>query len=136
MIEYATVPTDAERLGDFSAAGSPLIYDPTTFQQFTSNGTANVIPADRISSQATALLNYFPEPNLPGSVQNYHLLTTEQSNTTQAGIRYMRGIGSNASPFGAFGRGGGGGRRGQQSQGLRQSIHLQLQLVSCRPRTT
>lgn len=122
--QYATVPTDAERLGDFSAAGSPLIYDPTTFQQFTSNGTANVIPADRISSQAKALLTYFPEPNLPGSVQNYHLLTTEQSNTTQAGIRYMRGIGSNASPFGAFGRGGGGGRRGQQSQGLRQSIHL------------
>ena len=64
--EYATVPTDAERVGDFSAAGSPAIYDPTTLQQFTSNGTANVIPADRISPQATALLKYFPEPNLPG----------------------------------------------------------------------
>ena len=36
--EYATVPTDAERGGDFSAAGLPPIYDPTTFQQFTSNG--------------------------------------------------------------------------------------------------
>ncbi len=124
--QYATVPTDAERIGDFSAPGMPLIYDPTTLQQFVSNGNANVIPASRIAPQAKALLGYFPEPNLPGNVQNYHLLTTEQSNTTQAGIRYMRGIGSNASPFGAFGRGsGGGGSRGsQQSQGLRQSIHF------------
>jgi trimeric autotransporter adhesin len=122
--QYATVPTDAERLGDFSSPDLPRVYDPTTFQQFVSNGTSNVIPAERISPQAKALLGYFPEPNLPGDVQNYHLLTTEQSNTTQAGVRYMRGLGANASPFGGFGRGGGGGRRGQQSQGLRQSIHF------------
>ena len=29
--EYATVPTDAEKSGDFSATGLPAIYDPTTF---------------------------------------------------------------------------------------------------------
>jgi hypothetical protein len=126
--EYATVPTDAQRSGDFSAPGQPAIFDPTTLLQFTSNGTMNVIPSTRISPQATALLSYFPEPNLPGDVQNYHLLSTQQSNTTQAGVRYMRSLGANASPFGAFGRGGGGGggggRRGQQSQGLRQSINF------------
>src|ERR1035441_6331137 len=33
--EYAAVPTDAERAGDFSAAGLPAIYDPATGQQFT-----------------------------------------------------------------------------------------------------
>ncbi len=118
--EYATVPTDAERGGDFSAAGLAAIYDPTTLQQFTSN----VIPSARIAPQATALLKYFPEPNLPGTVQNYHLLSTAQSNTTQGGVRYMRGLGSNASPFGLGGRGGGGGRRAQQNQGLRQSINF------------
>jgi trimeric autotransporter adhesin len=125
--QYATVPTNAERVGDFSALGLPLIYDPTTFQQFISNGTPNVIPSGRITPQANALLNYFPEPNLPGDVQNYHRLTTQQSNTTQAGARYMRSIGANASPFGGFGRGGGGaggGRRAQQSQGLRQSVNF------------
>jgi len=123
--EYATVPTDAERSGDFTATGLPAIYDPTTQQQFSSNGTLNVIPADRIVSQAAALAKYYPEPNLPGPVQNYHLLSTAQTNSTQAGIRYMRGIGANASPFGAFGLGrGGGGRRRQESQGLRQSIHF------------
>jgi trimeric autotransporter adhesin len=124
--QYTTVPTDAERTGDFSALGLPPVYDPATFQQFSSNGTLNVIPSDRISPQARSLLAYYPEPNLPGDVQNYHLLTTQQSNTTQAGVRYMRGIGSNASSFGGFGRGGGGGggRRAQQSQGLRQSINF------------
>jgi hypothetical protein len=120
--EYATVPTDAERAGDFSAAGLPTIFDPTTLLQFTSNGVANVISANRISPQAKALLNYFPEPNIPNSIQNYHLLSTAQSNSTQAGVRYMRSFGANASPFGMGGRGG-GGRRAQQNQGLRQSMN-------------
>jgi len=102
--QYATVPTDAERSGTIPGLANPI----------------TPVPA------ATALLKYIPEPNLPGDVQNYHLLTTAQSNTTQAGIRYMRGIGNNASPFGAFGGGrggGGGGRSSQASQGLRQSIN-------------
>jgi hypothetical protein len=127
--EYATVPTDAERTGDFSAAGLPPIYDPATFQQFSSNGTANVIPSTRIASQATALLKYFPEPNLANTSAsngyNYHLLTTAQTNSTQAGVRYMRSLGKNATLPSGGGRGGfaGGGRR-NQIQGLRQSINF------------
>jgi hypothetical protein len=66
---YATVPTDAERNGDFSAAGLPAIYNPVTGQQFNSNGTLNAIPStglpyQSISPQATVLLKYYPEPNL------------------------------------------------------------------------
>ncbi len=100
--EYATVPTDAERAGVVPGMAAPIT------------------PV----AQATALLKYFPEPNLPGVLQNYRLLTTAQSNTTQAGVRYMRGLGANATPFGVFGgRGGGGGRR-SQTQGLRQSINF------------
>jgi hypothetical protein len=102
--EYATVPTDAERAGVIPGVNTPITPVP----------------------QAAALLKYIPEPNLPGDTQNYHLLSTAQSNTTQAGVRYMRSLGANASPFGAFGGrggGGGGGRRSQQSQGLRQSIN-------------
>ena len=120
--EYGIVPTAAERAGDFSAAGLPAIYDPTTLQQFTSNGTANVIPAARISPQAAALLAYYPEPNITPSGtdnNNYHLLTTAQTNTTQAGVRYMRSLGANATQPGG-GRGGGGRRN--TNQGLRQSI--------------
>jgi hypothetical protein len=121
---YATVPTDAERAGDFSAAGLPPIYDPTTLKQFAYNGTSNVIPPLRIPSQAMALLAYYPEPNLPSGNalnNNYHLLTTGQSNSTQAGVRYMRSLGANAAQPG--GRGG-FARRGSQNQGLRQSINV------------
>jgi hypothetical protein len=127
---YATVPTDAERTGDFSAAGLPPIYDPVTGQQFIYNGTPNVIPpagaaGQSISPQATALLSYFPEPNLAaGSTingYNYHLLTTAQSNSTQAGVRYNRSLGANATQPGGRGGSGGGRRGGSQNQGLRQS---------------
>ncbi|HKF49110.1 MAG TPA: carboxypeptidase regulatory-like domain-containing protein [Terracidiphilus sp.] len=101
--QYATVPTLAERAGNIPGLAAPITPVP----------------------EAAALLNYIPEPNLPGDTQNYHLLTTEQSNHTQAGVRYMRSFGANASPFGFGGRGGGGGgRRPQQSQGLRQSINV------------
>jgi hypothetical protein len=128
LSEYATVPTDAERGGDFSAAGLPAIYDPMTGQQFITNGTANVIPGTRIASQATALLKYYPEPNLAGSNAingyNYHLLTTAQTNTTQAGARYNRSLGKNATLPSGGGRGGGGGGRRNQNQGLRQSINF------------
>ncbi|MGD0938156.1 MAG: carboxypeptidase-like regulatory domain-containing protein [Terracidiphilus sp.] len=124
--EYATVPTDAERAGDFSAPGLPPIYDPTTGLQFPVNMIPNGINgANRIAPAAAAALAYFPEPTpgLATDLQNYHLLTTSQSNSTQAGMRYMRALGNNASLAGMGGRGGGGGRR-SQNQGLRQSINL------------
>ena len=100
-----------------------------TLQQFTYNGTPNVIPPALIASQATALLNYFPEPNLSDGSglnnYNYHLLTTAQSNSTQIGARYMRALGANATlPSGGGRFGGGGLRRAQQNQGLRQSINF------------
>ena len=125
---YATLPTDAERGGDFSAAGLPAIYNPANFQQFAYNATPNVIPPTQIAAQAKALLALFPEPNITpsgGQPYNYHLLTTGQSNSTQAGVRYNRSLGANATQPG--GRGGGGGRRGgSQNQGLRQSINANL----------
>jgi hypothetical protein len=106
--QYATVPTLDERAGNIQGLSAPIVPIP----------------------QASALLNYIPEPNLPGDTQNYHLLTTQQSNTTQGGVRYMRSFGANASNFGMGGRGGGGGggrsgRNSQQTQqGLRQSINV------------
>jgi hypothetical protein len=101
--QYATVPTAEQRAGNIPGVAGPITPVP----------------------QAVALLNYIPLPNLPGDVQNYHLLTTQQSNATRLGVRYMRGIGANATPFGMSGRGGGGGgRRNTQTQGLRQSVNF------------
>jgi len=131
---YANIPTAAERAGDFSAAGSPAIYNPANFQQFAALGNANipkgrlnVIPAALISQQAANLLNrFYPQPNITpttADAYNYHLLTTAQTNTTQAGVRYMRSFGANATQPGG-GRGGSGGGRRNQNQGLRQSISV------------
>jgi hypothetical protein len=108
--QYATVPTD----------GNPIFG--------TVNERAGIIPGlvNPVTPvpAATNLLQFFPTPNLPGYAQNYHLLTTAQSNTTQAGARYMRSLGANATqPGGRGGLGRGGGRR-SQNQGLRQSINF------------
>ena len=123
--EYATIPTLAEQQGNFQ--GLAPIYNPVTGQQF--NG--NVIPSSgavgqSISPQAAALMAIYPQPNLTptgGLNYNYHLLTTAQSNSTQAGARYNRSLGKNATLPTGGGRGGGGGRR-NQNQGLRQSVNF------------
>jgi hypothetical protein len=59
------MPTDPERSGDFSQVST--IYDPASGAPFP----GNKIPASRISATATALLKYFPEPNLPFAARNY-----------------------------------------------------------------
>src|SRR5204863_6433436 len=57
--QSALMPTVAERAGDFSqSAGTPR--DPLTGLPFP----GNVIPSSRISPQASALLGYFPLPNI------------------------------------------------------------------------
>lgn len=56
----AVMPSAAERTGDFSASAVP-IRDPLTGLPFPNN----VIPADRISPQAAALLPYYPLPTAP-----------------------------------------------------------------------
>jgi hypothetical protein len=71
--EYATVPTDLMRQGDFSellsAAGTGYsktftILDPTTGTQFMGNGSQpNVIPSNRLNPVGLAYIKAFPEPN-------------------------------------------------------------------------
>jgi hypothetical protein len=56
--QSALMPTLAERAGDLSSR-TGVIRDPRTGQPFP----GNVIPADRIVPQATALLAYYPAPN-------------------------------------------------------------------------
>ena len=87
---FATVPTAAERTGDFSAllnAGSNYqIYDPTTSVTSATGAvsrspfTNNVIPASRLNPIAVNIMKYFPLPNTPGAksgLQNYVLNTID-----------------------------------------------------------
>jgi hypothetical protein len=53
------VPTAAERTGDFSAEGEPVITDPETGLPFA----GNIIPSDRIDPIAQAYMNLYPDAN-------------------------------------------------------------------------
>ena len=68
-VRSATVPTAAERMGDFSQSGpcsGPIPVDPLTGEPFP----GNVIPADRLSDAGVNLLNLYPSPNANASAGN------------------------------------------------------------------
>ena len=131
-----TVPTVAERAGDFSGLTQTVngqtavtpIYDPTTAQQFAYNGVANVIDPARITPQALYVLNHFyPLPNvaLAGTQGfNYQTVTTVGQNSANLSTRFIRNLGANNnSPFGGGRFGGGGGNRNAPAS-LHQSLNF------------
>ena len=81
------MPTASERVGDFSQStvqGTAVtIYDPTT----GSPSPGNKIPANRISATSTALLQYFPNPNLPFSTRNYQTSWSGRNNSQNINSR-------------------------------------------------
>ena len=76
--QLGTVPTLAERQGDFSGLGGPVI-DPFTGAPFPNNR----IPDQRISPLAAKVLALFPLPNLPGTSGNFFGQPVEQDSNTQ-----------------------------------------------------
>ena len=100
-----TVPTLAERGGDFSAATS-TIYMPSP-QQFPNAPagctsatpmpfTNNMIPGNCISSivlgtpQVKGLLGYIPLPNQPGTINNYRFVTATPNNSQALNTRVLQ----------------------------------------------
>jgi hypothetical protein len=90
-----TVPTAAERAGDFSQAtvnGAPVtIFNPATNQPFSNN----TIPASLLNPISQKLLPYIPLPNQPGLLNNYEYQTSPATNTDNLGARVMRNVGKN-----------------------------------------
>jgi hypothetical protein len=115
---FSTVPTVAERTGDFSALAAP-VYDPATGQQFQFNGQPNVMDPSLVTPQARALLNYIPLPNLPGATQNFHFVTSAESNSDSVSLRLIHNFGAAPAQgdrvFVGGRGGGGGGRRGPRN---------------------
>jgi trimeric autotransporter adhesin len=110
--QFSTVPTLLERLGNFSQtvytsspdAGQPVqIFNPSTHTLFPNNTIAQINPA------AAGLLKYIPLPNLPGSFQNFHFVTSAESGSDDLNVRI------NHSFSGALRGRRQGGRRGQQN---------------------
>ena len=119
---YSTVPTLAERSGDFSALGRTIL-DPTTGLPFP-NGQ---IPASRINAATQQLLALYPLPNQAGDTQNFHNITTVTTQLDDINVRLIRTFGAPppAGRGGGGGRGFGGGRGGGRagSSNLNVTIH-------------
>jgi hypothetical protein len=84
----STVPSEAEREGDFSqttVSGRPVsIYDPLSGAPFP----GNIIPAQRLNPASGGLLEYFPLPTYPAlSVQNYQIVTNSKNRSDNFGTR-------------------------------------------------
>jgi hypothetical protein len=124
---FSTVPTADERAGNFSGAtyndGKPLrIFNPQTGQPYQFNGAPNQINPLLFSPAATALLQNIPPPNITttASGQNFHYVTSADSNSDTVILRLIHNFGSGGGPgagpfiIGGPGGGGGGGGGGQR----------------------
>jgi len=133
---FSTVPTQAERSGDFSQAtyndGKAVqIFNPQTGQQYQCNGVMNALdPNAQINPAAKVLLNYIPLPNMATNAlgQNFHYVTSADSSSDAVSLRLIHNFGTSGGPGagGPFfiggpgggamgGSGGGGGRRRAQN---------------------
>jgi hypothetical protein len=139
---FSTVPTLAERSGDFSEsllrngsdAGTPVqLFDPLTHQPIANN----VLPSGMLSPSAVGLLKFIPAPNLPGTVQNFHFTTATTNSSNNVNIRMNHTFGNTQqqqgrgrNQFAGGQRGGGGGGRGGGGRGRGTNINFGLQIQS------
>jgi Carboxypeptidase regulatory-like domain/TonB dependent receptor len=113
----ATVPTAAERAGDFSAIPTPIkdpcggtVTTPVACPNFTGAPTVfagNQIPASRLNPTSLALLKLFPASNTPGTLDpatgivrnNFSTATSSGGNQNQVVGRLDQNIGTNQNIF-------------------------------------
>ena len=115
-----TVPTVAERLGDFSGAttvnpnGTNPIYDPTaqgcgnpciTRPQVQYNGQMNVIPPSEQDPIGMAVLNLYPKPSNSNEFNNYNYSTLAQAPGYQFDIKIDHQINDRNRMNGRYSRG-------------------------------
>ena len=109
-----TVPTAAERSGDFSqsvlAGRIRTIYDPWS-STLNSAGRVvrnafdgNIIPANRLDPVAVKLLNSMPLPNQPGNVDNWQGTLPEKVDYWNFSQRVDLNITDNWKIFARFGK--------------------------------
>ena len=108
-----TVPTLAERQGDFSATANP-IYDPTALgcgnpcvnrPQVQSNGKLNVIPSSELNPIGLAVLNLYPKPTNANEFNNYNYSTLGSSPDYQFDIKIDHQINDRNRINGRYSRG-------------------------------
>jgi hypothetical protein len=109
----ASVPTLAERTGDFSATAN-VIYDPTqpwvactppATGQCRQQVPGNKIPSNEINPIGQAVANLYPKPNLPGEFNNFNFNTTANSPDYQFDIKVDHQINDKHRVNGRYSRG-------------------------------
>ena len=117
---FSTLPTAAERMGDFSSStyqGAPVqIFNPFTGAPIAGNNLQNSGLA--LSPIAQGLLNYVPMPNLAGALpdtQNFQYVTSTLSDSDDLNIRVNQTLGAAPAPRSSGASGGGRGNRGQRN---------------------
>lgn len=120
---FSTVPTLAERGGDFSGVttrngAAVQIFNPATGLPFANNQITAIDPAAR------ALLKFIPLPNQPGTFQNFHYVTSTSTSNDNVNLRLIHNFGSSGGPF-MMGPGGGGRAGRGPRNNLNFGIHWQ-----------
>jgi hypothetical protein len=89
-----TVPTAAERAGNFQGIAANGIFDPLTTRPNPAGGAAvrtrfpgDVIPANRFDSLGAAMANLYPLPQTSALVNNYTTTPVKQSSVHRGDIR-------------------------------------------------
>ncbi len=94
---FSTVPTQAEREGNFCGLGITL-YDPFSNVSGPRTPLGNGCQIPTINSAAQGLLAYIPLPNVPGqTAQNFLLQTTVPVNTDRVNFHLLHTINSKFS---------------------------------------
>lgn len=111
--QFSTVPTLLERQGNFSQStypsGSPVvIFNPATKTPYANDRLPRIDPV------AQGLLNYIPLPNLPGDLQNFHYVTSANSESDDLNVRLNH----------TFGPAPVGGRRGAGRRAPRNNLSV------------
>jgi hypothetical protein len=107
LVSSTTVPTAAERTGDFSGAGI-TIYDPLSVNPLNPVSNVrtafpgNVIPANRINPTSAFLLKYLPLPTNGLAVNNFIKAASGGGNVDEYVARVDQNINSTNRIFGRF----------------------------------
>jgi len=83
QLRSGTVPTDNERIGDFSQAAGALVH--TTYPTIYQNGAPvpdNIIPSSSISPAASAIMALFPQPTVAGADLNNYFRNADLTDNT------------------------------------------------------
>jgi len=89
QLRSGTVPTDNERIGNFSSAAGAAVN--TTYPTIYQNGVpvpGNIIPTSSISPVSSAIMNLFPQPTVAGAeLNNYFRNANITDNTSRFSTR-------------------------------------------------